>query len=394
MSGSICPRCGTARLQPGSDCLCAAAGRDTEPFEETWVRPYLGGPPPCEVPPDTPAHPWAGESTSAPGPVRGIMQARTSLRQDEGRVTDHRDSGRDSGHRDSGPRETPSEGLLTPHRPTARLAGPRDSPASPAPDAADDDTVVLRLVGTRHTADPPTAPWEGTGPRRLRRRSAGAQHPTGRSRGAKVAGAAALLAAVAGTTALAGVLVGAGGPAQRVAPEATSSAHSVPKPTTPPTPAGSPRQETDEEEDAVAGAAPSAPNSPTWSRPTATPPDATPPAPTPTTAPSGRSAEECLVPRLPGAPCPTGGERHSLPPEGRSTGLCCGASGPEVADLQFRLRWLDLYGGRLNGTYNQRLTDSVLAYQQSRGITSDLPGQYGPATRAALQREVPDIVSD
>ncbi|WP_432067184.1 peptidoglycan-binding domain-containing protein [Streptomyces sp. C10-9-1] len=65
-----------------------------------------------------------------------------------------------------------------------------------------------------------------------------------------------------------------------------------------------------------------------------------------------------------------------------------------MADLQFRLRWLDLYGGRLNGTYNQRLTDSVLAYQQSRGITSDLPGQYGPATRAALQHEVPDIVSD
>ncbi|MEU3048891.1 peptidoglycan-binding protein [Streptomyces sp. NPDC006984] len=65
-----------------------------------------------------------------------------------------------------------------------------------------------------------------------------------------------------------------------------------------------------------------------------------------------------------------------------------------MADLQFRLRWLDLYGGRLNGTYNRRLTDSVLAYQQSRGITSDLPGQYGPATQAALQREVPDVVSD
>ncbi|MFJ3929042.1 MULTISPECIES: peptidoglycan-binding protein [unclassified Streptomyces] len=70
--------------------------------------------------------------------------------------------------------------------------------------------------------------------------------------------------------------------------------------------------------------------------------------------------------------------------------LCCGTSGPEVVDLQTRLRRLGLYDGRVDGEYSRRLADAVASYQRRRGIRTDPPGSYGPATREALLREDPD----
>ncbi|OIJ86175.1 peptidoglycan-binding protein [Streptomyces colonosanans] len=64
-----------------------------------------------------------------------------------------------------------------------------------------------------------------------------------------------------------------------------------------------------------------------------------------------------------------------------------GDSGPEVTELQLRLRQLNLYSGPANGQYNRKVENSVRTYQLARGITQDEPGVYGTATRARLESE-------
>ncbi len=60
--------------------------------------------------------------------------------------------------------------------------------------------------------------------------------------------------------------------------------------------------------------------------------------------------------------------------------------------LQYRLQFLGLYEAEADGVYSRRVAHAVAAYQRLRRITADPSGRYGPATRAALQREVPDPV--
>ncbi|MFR9791421.1 peptidoglycan-binding domain-containing protein [Streptomyces sp. MB22_4] len=64
-----------------------------------------------------------------------------------------------------------------------------------------------------------------------------------------------------------------------------------------------------------------------------------------------------------------------------------GDSGPQVAELEYRLWQLNLYEGPIDGVYTRRVEYAVSTYQAARGIQDDPPGVYGPRTRASLETE-------
>ncbi|MYW64465.1 peptidoglycan-binding protein [Streptomyces sp. SID8379] len=64
-----------------------------------------------------------------------------------------------------------------------------------------------------------------------------------------------------------------------------------------------------------------------------------------------------------------------------------GDHGPEVAELQGRLKQLALYMGEPNGNFNGMTEFGVRNFQMARGVRGDAPGTYGPATRQALEAE-------
>ncbi|MDX3802681.1 peptidoglycan-binding domain-containing protein, partial [Streptomyces sp. AK04-3B] len=64
-----------------------------------------------------------------------------------------------------------------------------------------------------------------------------------------------------------------------------------------------------------------------------------------------------------------------------------GDAGPEVAELQARLRQIGYQGGRTEGVYDREVEDSVRSYQLTRAVLEDESGVYGVATRAALEAE-------
>ncbi|MGW1377892.1 peptidoglycan-binding protein [Streptomyces sp. NPDC002446] len=62
-----------------------------------------------------------------------------------------------------------------------------------------------------------------------------------------------------------------------------------------------------------------------------------------------------------------------------------GASGPEVTELQGRLRQLALYPGAEDGRYDADVRSAVSRYQQAYGVAGDPDGVYGTRTRASLE---------
>ncbi|MEU6671485.1 peptidoglycan-binding protein [Streptomyces sp. NPDC046727] len=64
-----------------------------------------------------------------------------------------------------------------------------------------------------------------------------------------------------------------------------------------------------------------------------------------------------------------------------------GDRGPEVTELQLRLRQLNLYGDRIDDSFTLPVEDAVRNYQLARGIAADPLGEYGPATRRSLEGE-------
>ncbi|MFC7510774.1 peptidoglycan-binding protein [Streptomyces thermocarboxydus] len=63
-----------------------------------------------------------------------------------------------------------------------------------------------------------------------------------------------------------------------------------------------------------------------------------------------------------------------------------GDRGPEVVELQQRLRQVWLYQGDADGRYSHRVEEAVRRYQWQWGINEEL-GVYGPRTRARLESE-------
>lgn len=70
-----------------------------------------------------------------------------------------------------------------------------------------------------------------------------------------------------------------------------------------------------------------------------------------------------------------------------TTTLRKGDSGREVAELQWRLKQLNIYVGEITADFDSPTETALGTYQLSRGIKTDEQGEYGPATRTALERE-------
>ncbi|MFF8993176.1 peptidoglycan-binding protein [Streptomyces sp. NPDC014983] len=109
--------------------------------------------------------------------------------------------------------------------------------------------------------------------------------------------------------------------------------------------------------------------------PSAAPARSSAPPPTPTPTPSRTPAR---------SPSPTA----SAPDTPASAAVLeRGDSGPQVAELQYRLWQLNLYEGDIDGVYTRRVEYAVSTYQAARGVQDDPPGVYGPRTRASLEAE-------
>jgi hypothetical protein len=64
-----------------------------------------------------------------------------------------------------------------------------------------------------------------------------------------------------------------------------------------------------------------------------------------------------------------------------------GDKGPEVVELQLRLRQIGYYDGTADGDYDREVESAVRGYQITRVVLQDESGVYGPATRASLESE-------
>ncbi|AYN41574.1 peptidoglycan-binding protein [Streptomyces dangxiongensis] len=129
------------------------------------------------------------------------------------------------------------------------------------------------------------------------------------------------------------------------------------------------------------------------------------PAPPPSRSPAAASASADPSPSQGSAspspaPAPSGSASGSASPtpSGTVSGtphttlaaapvLRRGDTGPQVTELQQRLRRLNLYGDQMNGVFTRPVEDGVRNYQLARGIEGDILGEYGPATRASLESE-------
>ncbi|MFF0193366.1 peptidoglycan-binding protein [Streptomyces anulatus] len=198
--------------------------------------------------------------------------------------------------------------------------------------------------------------------------------------GALAVGAA--VAAVVGTAAFAGGLFGGDDSTDEALPEATTSAPDTedePAVSVAPSPSASTAPPRKRSPSATPSASPSASASPTKSRE---------PSPTATTAASAS-------PTASASPAPDGGAPpaapSAAPPAGVTGGsLRPGDRGPEVAELQIRLRTVGewLYSGPVDGSsYSDQVAYSVAVYQSYKAIQGDPAGVYGPNTRRALEAE-------
>ncbi|MFJ8019807.1 peptidoglycan-binding protein [Streptomyces sp. NPDC096311] len=219
-------------------------------------------------------------------------------------------------------------------------------------------------------AEPPPLPLSEEPPRRRRRTALLA-----------VAGATVAVVAAAG---FASGLFSYDAPARdRALPDDVRASVPDPSPTTASTPSSSPSPRPG------SGSAPGSAASPTTTATTATRPTASPSGSPSPSASATRSQPPTSSPSA--TPTPTAAA--SLAPGQGSTGdqpaqtLRRGDQGPEVTELQLRLRQLSLYTGRADGRYSGQVEDAVRRYQWARGITGDKSGEYGAATRASLESE-------
>ncbi|MFI6204860.1 peptidoglycan-binding protein [Streptomyces sp. NPDC051041] len=271
--------------------------------------------------------------------------------------------------RTSEPDATARLRAVAPRTPDAKAAAALPAPLAPPPGEPGD--TGPRRFGTAEPADAVPAGAGGTG---------GAE-PRRRRRGALLGAAGALVAVVAATGYVSG-LFSYEPPSRNGAPPADLRA-SVPD-----TSAGA----TDAAPAEVSGTA--------SARPASAPPPPSPSAggsPSPTPSPSASSASPTPSPSRSAEPGPGPTSARATAPTAREESgddrdpdvpvLRRGDRGPEVTELQLRLRQLYLYDDDADGHYTGRVEDAVRTYQWSRGIRSDQLGVYGPRTRERLESE-------
>ncbi|MGW0707581.1 peptidoglycan-binding domain-containing protein [Streptomyces sp. NPDC002643] len=119
-------------------------------------------------------------------------------------------------------------------------------------------------------------------------------------------------------------------------------------------------------------------------------------------SPSGTSASPSASPTGSGATPTDSADPSGLPPGGGQTAtagpaptgpgaenpiLRFGDSGPEVVELQVRLREVGLYSGDPDGDFDGQVENAVRMYQLTRVVLGDESGVYGTSTRASLESE-------
>ncbi|MEU9480624.1 peptidoglycan-binding domain-containing protein [Streptomyces sp. NPDC048191] len=109
------------------------------------------------------------------------------------------------------------------------------------------------------------------------------------------------------------------------------------------------------------------------------------PSATPSTSPTPSTSAETSRPASPTPSATTSATARTTPAV--APVLRRGDQGPEVTELQQRLRQLNLYGDRVDGVFTGPVEDAVRNYQLARGILGDTLGVYGPATRKSLESE-------
>ncbi|MEU5767382.1 peptidoglycan-binding domain-containing protein [Streptomyces asoensis] len=130
---------------------------------------------------------------------------------------------------------------------------------------------------------------------------------------------------------------------------------------------------------------------------TGTPSTAASRTPRPSPSASRTHAPPSTAPAVPSrsavpAPAPSADASATTSPgpgatESAPSVLRLGDTGPEVAELQSRLRQSGFYTGPDSGTYDRQVETAVRSYQLARVVLQDESGVYGAATRAALEAE-------
>ncbi|MGC0343532.1 peptidoglycan-binding domain-containing protein [Streptomyces sp. SLBN-8D4] len=117
-------------------------------------------------------------------------------------------------------------------------------------------------------------------------------------------------------------------------------------------------------------------SAPPSSSPSARPSDSA--SPTGTTTPVGAPSSAAATATVAPGPTVSSGQ----PPV-----LSLGDHGPEVVELQLRLRQVGVYDGEADGDFDQQVQSAVRTYQVTRFVLQDDSGVYGRATRASLESE-------
>ena len=117
------------------------------------------------------------------------------------------------------------------------------------------------------------------------------------------------------------------------------------------------------------------------------------PTSSPSTSPTGSSAGPTRSAAPTGSPSGPGATGSVSPtagpsaPEGEPPVLRFGDQGPEVTELQLRLRQIGFYSGDADGDYDREVENAVRGYQFARIVLADESGVYGRATRTSLESE-------
>ncbi|WP_432130452.1 peptidoglycan-binding domain-containing protein [Streptomyces tendae] len=391
-AGAACPECGTPRAADNTpSCACGTRASDAlrdartaqaaaaEDFDPLRIRPYveLDG---AEKPSDTPDAPDASGPSDAPDASgssgsSGEPSAAPASDSDPDATMTLRavDAGAGTGAgAGAGTGAAAGAGAGSPAgdaEATSALPTPL-APSTGSPSAHD-----LRLFDASATAPLPRV---GPGAESA---DSGGRPPRRRRKGVLLSAAGAVVVVV-GAAGFASGLFSYDTPSRDGAlPEEVRA--SVPDPSTSEAPPSAGPSTT------AASPTPSASASPSESAsPSAEPSSSASPSPSASSAsptPS-RSAEPTQSTSAPAEEAPQESEEDDGDPGGGPT-LRRGDQGPEVVELQQRLKEKWMYWGDLNGNYNRQVEDAVRQYQWESRIHTDGPGVYGPETRRRLESE-------
>ncbi|WP_432141770.1 peptidoglycan-binding protein [Streptomyces sp. bgisy084] len=337
MTAQTCPHCfAPVRGHGRPACLCAATAADD--FDPLRVRPYVSLPD------------GKAEAYDHDGGADGTALGRGDLLDDL--------PGVDAAvHYADGP----SSSATGP--PPAPAPAPGQSLTPGPPDAVPADPLTPRM---RHRPAGPTSRTCSASEGPEEEPAAGSSTAAPRRRRALPAVLLTAGAALAATAVLIGTDALSGGDRTRTAaPDRGTASPDAALPT------GS-----------TSARAPGGAPSPTATRSPS--PDATTPAAslrpyrTPAPPPPAPTRASGSVSDSPATPGP------SAPPTGPIV-LREGAGGPEVVELQGRLRQLAVYPGPEDGRYDADVRDAVARYQRAYGVAGDPDGVYGAPTRASLE---------